>query len=155
MSKKIAILGKLFTKYSAPFDDPSWEIWSMNLHEDANMLPRVDKWFDIHKNPANKNADVLLKDFPVDECVKLIGGKYYKTTAAWLIAYAILQGATDIALYGMKFWADHERRRNELENVRQMIFFAKGRGINITAPEDEEELFPEIEEREGKDFDEL
>ena len=39
---------------------------------------------------------------------------------------AILQGATDIALYGMRFTIDHERRRRELENVRQWIFFALG-----------------------------
>lgn len=155
MGKKIAILGKLFTKFAAPFDDETWEIWSMNLHEDARFLKRVDVWFDIHEKPANKKADILKKDFPFDKCIELVGGKYYKTTAAWLIAYAILQGATEIALYGMRFWADHERRRNELENVRQMIFFAMGKGIKVTAPEDYEELFPEIEDREGKDFDEI
>ena len=39
MSKKIAILGKLETKYYAPFDDPEWEIWSMNKHIDEQFIP--------------------------------------------------------------------------------------------------------------------
>jgi len=151
--KKIAILGKLFTKFNAPFDDPEWEIWSMNLHDDANVIPRVDKWFDIHKIPNNLNADIFEKDFPKDECIKLVGGNYFNCTAAWLIAYAILQGATEIALYGMRFWTDHERRRREKECVLNMIFFAKGRGIKVTAPVDKEELMPECYIREGMDFD--
>ena len=29
----------------------------MNLHADAQFIPRVDKWFDLHKNPDNINAD--------------------------------------------------------------------------------------------------
>ena len=37
----------------------------------------------------------------------------------------------------MRFNADHETRRNgEYQNVRELIFFAKGKGINITAPAD-------------------
>ena len=153
MSRKIAILGKLKTKFDAPFDDDSWEIWCLNKHTDEHLLKRIDKWFDIHIKPEKLDADVLRKDFPFEECEKLVGGKYFKSTPAYLIAYAILQGATDIALYGMKFYADHERRRGELENVQNMIWFAKGKGINVTAPSDFNELMPEHKPMEGKDFD--
>lgn len=151
--KKIAILGKLNTKLKAPFDDKSWEIWSMNLHKDEPLLLRVDKWFDIHIKPEKLDADVLRYQFPFEECEKLVGGKYFKCTPAYLIAYAILQKATDIALYGMKFQADHERRRGELQNVQNMIWFAKGRGINVIAPYDKLELMPEHIPEINKDFD--
>ena len=50
-----ARLGKLETNYEAPFDDPSWEIWSMNKHADEQFIPRVDKWFDIHIEPQKKD----------------------------------------------------------------------------------------------------
>ena len=153
MSKKIAILGKLETKYHAPFNDSEWEIWSMNKHNDEDLIPRVDKWFDIHINPVKKNADVLRDDFPFEECKKLVGGNYFVTISSYLIAYAILQGAEEIALYGMRFTIDHERRQRELENVRQLIFFAKGRGIKISIPYDKDYLLPEHIIKEGEDYD--
>ena len=153
MEKKIAILGKLETKYNAPFDDESWEIWSMNKHNDEQFIPRVDKWFDIHLNPDKKDADVLRKDFPFDACHELAGGKYFNNITSYLIAYAILLGATDIALYGMRFTIDHSHRQEERENVRNWIFFAKGRGINVTIPCDKDYLLPEVIVEEGFDYD--
>lgn len=151
--KKIAILGKLETKYQAPFNDISWEIWSMNKHRDEEFLPRVDKWFDIHIKPDKLDADILRDDFPFEECHALIGGNYFNNITSYLIAYAILQGATEIALYGMRFTIDHERRQAERENVRQWIFFALGRGIKVSIPCDKEYLLPEYVLAEGQDYD--
>ena len=151
--KKVAILGKLETKYNAPFDDLSWEIWSMNKHWDEDMIPRVDVWFDIHKVPQKEDADVLRDDFPFEECHKLAGGNYFNNITSYLIAYAITQGVEDIALYGMRFTSDHNHRSLELDNVRQWIFFAKGRGINVTIPYDKEFLLPETVVPEGMDYD--
>lgn len=154
--KKIAILGKLPSKYEAPFEDKSWEIWSMNKHSDVALLPRVDVWFDLHKDKEastyNKKAKITVDNFPFEKCHELLGGRYFNNTAAYLIAYAILQGATEIALYGMRFTADHERRRNEYHNVRELIFFARGKGVKVTAPVDRIMVREYINE-EGKDFD--
>ena len=154
--KKVAILGKMQTKYEAPFEDKSWDIWSMNKHADAMMIPRVDVWFDLHTDTEaptfNAKADIKREDFPFDECHKLVGGRYFNNTAAYLIAYAILQGYQEIALYGMRFEADHERRRGEYNNVRELIFFARGRGVRVTAPADHV-MVREYITREGKDYD--
>lgn len=153
--KKIAILGKLKTKYEAPFNDNSWEIWSMNLHADAQFIPRVDKWFDLHKNPDNINADYLRSNFDFDACRELVGGNYFNNTVSFMIAFAILEGATHINLYGMRFECDHERRHGEYQNVRELVFFARGRGIKVEAPFDEILLkdFPIYSEDDYKDFD--
>lgn len=153
MDRKIAILGKLETKYRAPFDDITWEIWSMNKHVDEEFIPRVDKWFDIHINPAKTDADVLRDSFPFEDCHKLAGGNYFNNITSYLIAYAILLGASEIALYGMRFTIDHERRRAELENVRQWIFFAMGKGIKVSIPYDKDYILPEFVLREGEDYD--
>ena len=153
MDRKIAILGKLETKYRAPFDDITWEIWSMNKHVDEEFIPRVDKWFDIHINPAKTDADVLRDNFPFEECHQLAGGNYFNNITSYLIAYAILLGASEIALYGMRFTIDHERRRAELENVRQWIFFAMGKGIKVSIPYDKDYILPEFVLREGEDYD--
>ena len=151
--KKIVILGKLESKYYAPFNDPNCEIWSMNKHNDEEMIPRVDKWFDLHVDPGKKNADFTRDNFPFDLCHELVHGQRFCSTSAYLIAYAILCGATDIEIYGMRFTPDHPRRARELENVRQLIFFGWGKGINITAPEDYMYLIPEHVFDDTHDFD--
>jgi hypothetical protein len=53
----------------------------------------------------------------------------------------------------MRFTIDHERRQRERENVRQWIFFAKGRGVNVTIPCDSQYLLPEQVVEEGQDYD--
>lgn len=45
--KKVAIVGFANSKDQAPYDDPSFEIWSCNnLHD---FIPRTDRIFQIHK----------------------------------------------------------------------------------------------------------
>ena len=141
--KKLAILGKLETKFNAPFNDFNYDIWAFNYHNEK--LPRVSLWFDIHKNNPNPIANIYRKDFPFEKVEKLLGGKYFNNTASYLIAYAILKGYKVIELYGMRFDSTSEKRKLEYNNVRELIFFAKGKGVNISAPYDEN-LFIEYEQ---------
>ena len=135
MSRKVAILGKLPTKNNAPFGNTEWDIWAFNYHNDT--IPRVTKWFDIHAHKPNPNAQITRANFPFEEVEKLVGGQYFNNSVSYLIAYAILQGYEEIALYGMRFDAAHEARRDgEYQNVRELVFFARGRGIKVTAPAD-------------------
>lgn len=133
--KKLAILGKLSTKFNAPFDNPDYEIWAFNTHDDKNRIKRVDIWFDLHSWGFNPKADIKREDFPIDECIQLVGGKYFNNSVSYLLAYAILKGYKEIELYGMRFNAKHEQQRDgEYQNVRELIFFAKGMGIKVSAP---------------------
>ena len=132
--KKVAILGKLETKFKAPFDNPEFDIWAFNYHK---IRPkRATLWFDIHSKNPNPIADIKRDNFPFKKCEELLGGNYFNNTASYLIAYAILKGYKEIHLYGMQFINDSERRNNEYQNVRELIFFAKGKGIKILAPYD-------------------
>lgn len=155
MTKHITILGKLPSKFLADFSDPQNEIWSMNLHDDEFLIPRVDVWFDLHRQPKKESANLTIKNFPFEECHKLVEGRRFCSTAAYLIAYAIVKEATKISLYGMKFIDDGNlRRQRELHNVREMIFFAMGKGIEIEICEDDiPYLFPEHIPEDGVDFD--
>lgn len=136
-NKKVAILGKLDTKFKAPFNDDSFDIWAFNKHDDEAKIPRVDVWFDIHKDVVKPDAHIKRADFPFEDVEKLLGGNYFNNTVSYLIAYAIIQGYEEIQLYGMRFWTDFEKRKLEYQNVRELIFFAKGKGIKISAPVDE------------------
>lgn len=134
--KKLAILGKLPTNLKAPFKNFEYDIWAFNYH--PSKLPRVTTWFDIHANNPNPIANFTRANFPFKKCEELLGGQYFNNTVSYLIAYAILQEYKYIELYGMRFNAAFEQRRNgEYQNVRELIFFAKGKGINITAPFDD------------------
>ena len=132
--KKVAILGKLQTKFKAPFEDKEWEIWTCNYHNEE--LPRISQWFDIHAHKPNPRADITRANYPFEEVESMLGGQYVNNSFSYMIAYAILKGYKEIALYGAQFLNDQERRTGQYFNVREMIFFAKGRGINVTAPYD-------------------
>lgn len=132
---KLAILGKVETKFKAPFNDSNFDIWAFNYHKEE--LPRVDLWVDIHTKKINPKAKLTRDNFPFDECNNLLGGNYFNNTASYLIALGILKGYKEIHLYGMRFASDNEKRKLEYQNVRELIFFAKGKGVKIKAPFDD------------------
>lgn len=135
MNKKVAILGKLETKFKAPFDEKSWDIWAFNWHK--IMPTRYTLWFDIHANGFNPIADITRENFPFKEVENLVGGQYFNNTVSYLIGYALLKGYKEIALYGVRFLRDtDERRGGQYNNVRELLFFAKGKGVKVSAPFD-------------------
>lgn len=134
--KKVAILGKLPSRLYAPFDDKSWEIWSVNRRPGEKELPRIDKWFDLHFIPFTEGQDFTRENFPFTEIDKMLGGHYFNNTISYLIAFALLKDYKEIALYGMTFSSEAEKKIKQYENVRELIFFAKGRGVKVSAPFD-------------------
>jgi len=134
-NKKVAILGKLQTKYYAPFWDKTWDIWTLNYNN--GVLPRIDLWFDLHTYKPNPAADITRVNYPFKEANELVGGQYFNNSVSYMIAYAILQGYEEIALYGMRFVNDGQPRVEQYNNVRELIFFARGKGIKVTSPYDD------------------
>lgn len=136
MNTKVAILGKLETKFKAPFNDKSWDIWGFNWHK---IMPiRYTLWFDIHAEGFNPISDITRRNFPFKQVEKLVGGQYFNNTVSYLIAYAVLKGYKEIALYGVRFMRDNDERRDkQYQNVRELIMFARGRGVKVTAPYDD------------------
>lgn len=101
------------------------------------MPQRYSLWFDIHANGYNPIANITRKNFPFKEVENLVGGQYFNNSVSYLIGYAILKDYKEIALYGVRFLRDaDERRGGQYNNVRELLFFAKGRGIKISAPYD-------------------
>lgn len=140
-SKKIAIIGKLPSKFKAPFNDKDWCIWGCNVHSDMKQIPRFDLWFDLHINPAtykgiHKSKLITATKYPYKDAIELLGGRYFNSSMIYMVVYAILQGATDIALYGVRLDSPDEVRTQQLNVLRNVLFFAKGRGINVTSIED-------------------
>lgn len=155
---KVALIGTApSSRMLAPFADTSWKIWACSPGN-MNLLPRVDVWFELHGNllwPECKSYGepyiewlkkqtfpVFMQDksfvpnalvFPKDQMVSEFGPDFFTSSFAWMMAYAITQGAKEIALYGIDMAS-----RDEYILQRPGFFFfrhiAQSRGIKVSAP---------------------
>lgn len=151
---KIAIVGGSPTAKHAPFKDPSWEIWSVGKSSRAH--PRVSRVFEIHEKLAEvpegyyeylaalpcpvitgENSPLKAdnaKVFPFADAAKLFGRQYLTSTCAYMAAMAILEGATEIAVFGVDMAVDDNEYFFERPCMEAWLGFARGRGIKIGMP---------------------
>ncbi len=73
----------------------------------------------------------LSQEFPLKECVKEFGLPYFTNTIAYMIAYALLQGAKEIELFGINQAGSHEYLE-EKGGVEYWIGVAIGSGVRVT-----------------------
>lgn len=151
--KKIAIIGFTNSKDDAPWGDPEWEIWICNdLHKIVS-----DKWhrlYDLHSLKeirSNKEHDAFMRTtdkqvfvfdpqpewptataFPKADINGLFG-KYFTNSISWMIAHAMLEGATDIGVWGVDLATGTEYAAQR-PSCEYFLGFAAGRGINIYVP---------------------
>ncbi len=122
---KIALVGSCpSSRLLAPFDDEEWQIWACSP-TDMNIFPRVTAWFEIHgdwdwpevpdKKPEYlpwlrqqsftiyaQRTDLIPNSvkFPARELVEQYGPYWFTSSFAWMFAFALKQGATEIGLFG-------------------------------------------------------
>jgi len=163
---KIALVGTApSSRMLAPFNDPTWKIWVCSPGNQG-IIPRADAWFELHGNllwPENahygapyiewlKNLKipVYMQDqkyvpnaivFPKDEMVREFGRDFFTSSFAWMMALAIYQGASEIALYGIDMAS-----RDEYILQRPGFYFfkhiAEQRGIKVSAPHESDIMQP-------------
>lgn len=123
---KVAIIGTApSSRDFAPFNDPEWTIWACSPGN-MNILPRVDAWFEVHSNlmwPEHQSYGapylewlkqqkfpIYMQDqrfvpnatpLPINDLVKEFGKYFFTSSFAYMMAMAIMHGATDIALFGV------------------------------------------------------
>lgn len=73
----------------------------------------------------------LSQAFPLEACVKEFGIPYFTNTICYMIAYALLNGAKDITIYGVNQASSHEYTE-ERGGVEYWIGVAAGRGVKVT-----------------------
>ena len=151
---KIAIVGYSQTRLQAPFSDPSWQIWGMNHR--YKVYPRMDLHFELHSTKnypddcdyfnyisKNNNKSILTGSdprfknatiYPKDDIMDLYGN-LFTCTAAWMIAYAIKQNPTDIAIYGIDC-AFNEEYKYQRPSVLDKIRIIKENNINLYLPKE-------------------
>lgn len=161
-TRKVAIVGKApSSRDLAPYGDKSWEIWG--LGDLWRHIPRWDRWFEMHDTEAGKQRwqpdhIEFLKNcknlyvahphvdlpnahaYPKDEILKKFF-PYFNNTVSWMIALALHEGVTDLALWGVDMaQSDPATGANgEYEHQRPSCEFfvgvAAGMGVKVTIPE--------------------
>lgn len=163
---KVALIGTApSSRMLAPFNDPEWTIWVCSPGN-MNVIPKIDAWFEIHGNllwPENKHYGeayiewlkkqtfpIYMQDqgyvpnalsFPKDELVKEFGPDFFTSSFAWMMAFAMTQGAVEIALYGIDMASKDEYilQRPGFYFFRHM---AERRGVKVSAPKESDIMQP-------------
>lgn len=159
MTRKIAIVGTAPTTFwEAPFNDPEWEIWSLNGA--FEQIPRYDLWFEFHSWEGMAKEGLhpgyfqnLLKAaeggklysteafpnhpnvrlFPKEEVKALCYRPYFTSSIAWMIGLAILEGVDEIGIWGVDM-AGKEEYERQRPSCEYLLGLAQGKGIKITLP---------------------
>ena len=157
---KIAITGKsVLHLCDAPWSDYNWEIWHLNdgYHNNRNILPRFDKYFEIHdENEIEKTKDRYqdYKQFLIDNQDKLISNKisflpnseiypykdicekfntkFFKNSISYMIAYALYKypDMEELGLWGIELHSDMQYHDQE-DCVSYWIGRAEAMGIKV------------------------
>lgn len=154
---KIAIVGRApSSDLQAPFDDPTWEMWTLSNGVSCGRVPRSTRHFELHPlewidarrdgytqwmtehtsgrmylreaNEKVPNSEV----FPWERLVELYGG-YFNNTVSWMICYALHCGATHISIYGVDMAADTEYDKQR-PSCEFWLGVAIGRGVKVHVP---------------------
>lgn len=152
---KVGIVGFTASWKRAPFDEPDWEIWGMNAG--YTMLPRWDRWFELHQRQVNLNDEgpthiwkvagltcpiYMIKhyeDIPMSvpyplQAVLEQFRPYMTSTFSYMAALAIMEGFSEIGIYGVDT-ADEEWG-SQRPSLEYLLGYAEGKGIKVTIPKE-------------------
>jgi hypothetical protein len=156
---KVAVVGSAAHCVQAPFGDPSWEIWGCN----GAGLPKWDRWFELHdmavvqSQPGhwdwikaqtkpvymqyNHDEAPATVTFPLEAMTQKYGTWFFTSTISFMLALAIEEGASEIALYGVDL-AANEEYAHQKPGCRFFIQTALLKGIRVTGPAEAEVFVP-------------
>ena len=147
---KIAVVACGHDAKDAPYNDPSWQIWS--LGRNYVSIPRYDRWFEMHSREivkANSQPCILkfLDDageklyagfpedfksatpYPLDICKNYRG--YMTSSVGYMLALAIDANPEEIGLWGVDMTGDSEYT-GQRPACEYLLGLAEGKGIKVT-----------------------
>lgn len=159
-AEKVAIIGKApSTRDQAPYDDDTWEIWTLSDMVPIGQAPRCTRHFEVHpfdwlaQRPDDEYFNWLksLRDtpiyvrseveaellpagvaLPVDELTAKYG-RYFTNTVSWMLAVAIESGAKEIGVWGVDM-AQEPEYKAQRPSCEFFLGWARGAGIKVTIP---------------------
>jgi len=157
--RKIAIIGKApSSRHLAPYDDPSWEIWTLSDLVPQGQAPRFDVHFELHPLhwirpnepywqwltglcPSDKpvlmaelSADVPAgRRYPIHDVLRYFRRRYFTNTVTYMIALAIMERPAVIGVWGVDM-AQTKEYRNQRPSCEWLLGWAEGAGIEVVLP---------------------
>jgi hypothetical protein len=161
--KKVAIVGGSKSRFKAPYDDDTWDIWAFSSIR--LPTPRITRWFELHsledlqgqlkhdtpyRLSYRRYLQFMLQlDCPIymqrthEEIPNSVEyplqaaldafGKCFTSTVSYLIALAILEGYETIGVWGIRLKIKTIYARQR-PGVEYLLGVAKQRGIHIYLP---------------------
>lgn len=162
-TRKIALLGSHSHSLAAcPWTDPTWELWGHSSCR-AWYKRELDRYFDLHPEAcwqrANRKGSTYIPwlkqntvpiymqerraefpasvRYPKERILLEFGGvrRYFKNHAAWMIALALSEGVTTLALFGINYGhvSEYEMQRGSAEYWLGVL---EGRGVRVILPDE-------------------
>lgn len=154
---KIALVGGApSSQMLAPFDDEGQEIWVLGNQLKDYSGKRVTRIFEIHDDLATQHPQYAerlaglgiplvvgekfpikadhIKVFPFGEARKFFGRDYLTSSAAYMMALALIERATEVALYGFDMAVDDAEYFHQRDCLHAWIGLAMGRGVKVAIP---------------------
>jgi len=150
---KVALVGGSPSYKLAPYADESFEIWAHGNQLDKFEDNRVSRVFEIHDDLSEhptpyaewlvkKNIPMVvgkgfpltgdhIKVFPYDRANALMG-QHLTSTPAYMMALAILEGYTEINIFGVEMAVDDHEYFYQRPSMYAWIAYAKAKGITVT-----------------------
>lgn len=158
--RKIALLGGAKSLRGAPWFDPTWELWS---HASCRHLCKRDPdlLFDMHppelwRDPKKKTWDpkyakwlatnpvpVMMQEaypdapasikYPFATMITEFPRGYMTNQVAYMIALALMEGVTHLALYGCEYNTNSEYGPQR-GSAEYWLGVAEGRGVHVQLP---------------------
>jgi hypothetical protein len=159
---KVIIVGTGMTSVEGAPTGPDWETWGVGRA--WQILEHADMWFELHNfdlmlaHPERYEAHaawlqeqtmpIVCKHlwpqfknpvlFPLEECIENFG-KYFTNSVSYMIAYAIMKGAEEIALMGINM-AWNTEFSEQRPSIEYIIGRAMGLGIAVHIPDSSDVL---------------
>lgn len=152
--RKVAIIGYTDSRHEAPYGDPSWEMWGLNnlhLQVTPEQMPSFTRWYDLHDRRtidadeqhvawlkqapvpvyvwATSDAWPTAVEFPRRDVLDRFGG-YFTNSISWMIAHAIMEGATTIGVWGVDM-AQSSEYSAQRPSCEYFLGVARGMGIDV------------------------
>lgn len=157
---KVALIGSASGWQAALDLDDSWEIWCLNnqYNLSAELTDRATRWFELHgdtpltraRRSANHWETIAAMTIPVYTLYDLPGVRtavsfpieeaaaikdYFSCTFAYQIALALMEGVTELRLYGTPL-IDAREALVERPCVEWWLGYAEGRGVTCSVHHD-------------------
>ena len=105
----------------------------------GDVINRINKLQIPIITPYKYEEIPLSKAFPLKKCVERFGLAYFSNTICYMIAYALMNGAKEISLYGIN-QASSSEYFHERDAVSYWLGIANGMNVKVTLNGDKSEL---------------